>query len=189
LRNGECHGCLPSRSKQDNLGRHAPADRVVVEKPGDEVANSGPPEQLDLAAHLFAADADVALADHADVAQQPIVELGQRVALPGSVAAPADAAPPYRQPLDRWLTRGNGSLLGRDFSRKALRPVVFMSNNIDVSFPEFNMKHMYHIMRNSMAGARNYALRPGYGVPYLHGSGTGYGSSPAIGSMKNVTKL
>ena len=105
------------------------------------------------------------------------------------VAAQADAAPPYRQPLDRWLTRGNGSLLGRDFSRKALRPVVFMSNNIDVSFPEFNMKHMYHIMRNSMAGARNYALRPERRMPYLQGTRTGHGSCPSIGSMKNVAEL
>src|SRR5262249_9962821 len=51
------------------------------------------------------------------------------------------------------------------------------------------MKHMYRIMRNSMAGARNDALRPRYGVPYLHGSRTGHGSSPSIGSMKNATEL
>src|SRR5262249_53353262 len=67
------------------------SDRVVVGKPGDEVANSGPREQLDLAARLFAADADVALADHADVAQQPIVELGQRVALPAPRDCPSVA--------------------------------------------------------------------------------------------------
>jgi len=70
-----------------------PADRVVVGKPGDEVANSGPPEQLDLAARLFAADADVALADHADVAQQPIIELDQRVALPAPRDPPAQLPP------------------------------------------------------------------------------------------------
>src|SRR5262249_11637208 len=154
LRNGGCHGCLPSRSRQDNLGRHAPADRVVVGKPGDEVANSAPPEQLDLAADLFAAEPDVALADHADVAQQSIVELGQRGARPGPgrpsragaarlagvtngagcraagtarmsnrtwsecrppsalgmVAAQPNAAPLYRQPFDRRLGGGKGSL-------------------------------------------------------------------------------
>jgi hypothetical protein len=66
---------------------------VVVGKPGDEVANSAPPEQLDLAAHLFAAEPHVALAHHADVAQQPIVELGQRVALPAPRDPPAQLPP------------------------------------------------------------------------------------------------
>src|SRR5215471_8225145 len=76
------------------------SDRVVVGKPGDEVANSGPREQLDLAARLFAADADVALADHADVAQQPIVELGQRVALPAPRDPPAQLPPRCRTERD-----------------------------------------------------------------------------------------
>jgi hypothetical protein len=71
---------------------------------------------------------------------------------------------------------------------QTLRRVVFIWN-IGVSRLKCNMQHMYHIMRNSMAGARNDALRPGYGVPYLHGSRTGHGSSPSIGSMKNATEL
>src|SRR5262249_36453886 len=53
----------------------------------------GPPAQLvHLAARLFSVDADVALADHADVAQQPIVEFGQRAVL----LAPGD--PPAQLP-------------------------------------------------------------------------------------------
>jgi hypothetical protein len=61
--------------------------------PGDEVTNLDLPEQLDVAARFFAADADVAVANHADVAQQPIVELGQRGALPAPREPPAQLPP------------------------------------------------------------------------------------------------
>src|SRR5262249_18863536 len=57
---------------------------------------------------------------------------------------------------------------------------------IDVSRSEFNKKHMYHIMINSMARERNDALHPGYGMPYFHASRTGHASSPSTSSMKHA---
>jgi len=92
---------------------------------------------------------------------------------------------------------GNGSLLARQFNRKAryvrrqipdapraaspitLRCVVFIYRCI---MSRVKMKHMYLIMRNSKAGTRNDALRPRCRIPYLHGFRTGRGSCPYIGA-------
>src|SRR5262249_1824877 len=175
------------------------SDRVVVGKPGDEVANSGPREQLDIAARLFAAEADVALANHADVAQQPIVQLGQRVGLPAPPDPPAQPAPrlpechPERDAEQRGTRRCRTELV-----RPKIPDVGYPDNlamrgvhlqYIDVSQQEFKMKHMYHIMRNSTAGARNDALPQGTERLICRAYRTGHGFCPLYRSMKNVTEL